>query len=63
LLFASVVNNAASLPVSTHAAIWIPSVNLFGHLPSMDVLSEPARLLFLGVGFVVLGRQVRRKSR
>jgi len=53
LLFAAVANGAGSLIVSTQA---------HAHMPSLHHLSEPAGLVVLGLGFVLLSKQVRRRK-
>ena len=62
LLCASVVSGTGPLMVSSHAVGWLPSANALRRLPSIEPLSEPAGLLLLGLGSVVLARRVRRKG-
>jgi hypothetical protein len=63
LLCASVIGGTGPLTVPPHATEWLPSISGLTHPAFLDGMSESGRLLLLGIGFVVLGRRVRRKSR
>ena len=64
LLYASAVSGAAgSLMVPVHPPVWLPSMGALASLVPFGSLSEPAGLLILGVGLVLLARPVRRKQR
>jgi hypothetical protein len=53
LLFAAVANGAGTLFIATQNHARVPSVH---------ILSEPAGLVAVGVGFVLLANQLRRKK-
>lgn len=58
LLCASIVNGAGPLIVPAHPAVWFPSVRALG----LESMSEPAWLLVLGAGLVLLAQPIRRKK-
>jgi hypothetical protein len=61
LLCASVVSGAGPMIVPVHPPVWFPSMTAFANLVPVESLSEPAGLLILGAGLVLLARPVRRK--
>jgi hypothetical protein len=59
LLCASVVNGAGPrLIVPANPSVWFPSMRALG----LQSMSEPAWLLILGAGFVLLAHPMRRKK-
>jgi hypothetical protein len=63
LLWASVLSGAGPLIVPVYRPVWFPSIRLLENLGPFRSLSEPAGLLLLGVGLVLLARPIRRKQR
>ena len=63
LLCASVANGAGPFMVAERArsAHWLPAEPLLAHVAPIVPKSEPAGLLLLGCGFVIVSRQLRRK--
>jgi hypothetical protein len=62
LLCASVASGTGTLIASVHPRVWFPDTSALAHLTPFESLSEPAELLILGVGLVLLARPVRRKQ-
>jgi hypothetical protein len=60
LLFAAAANGAGTL-INT-ASTFVIARQARAHMLSLPNLSEPAALVALGVGFVLLANQVRRKK-
>jgi hypothetical protein len=61
-LYASVVSGAGPLIVPAHPPGWLPSIASLGRLVPFDSLSEPAGLLVLGTGCVLVANAARRKQ-